>query len=212
MKLKLTDLPVLYINLDRDIERRLRLENFLGDLGFKNITRVPGKETAIGKEGCAYAHAEALSMIEPPFILFEDDCVPLSFLDEIEIPDDADALYLGVSSWGRMNSHSGPFNQYEQIDNNLLRVYNMVGAHAILYLTEEYTSLCRRIAEHGYNIQDHHDIGFAEVQKYFNVYSVDDPMFFQTSSAEATNKKLTSYPTEECFMYNKRYWLPLRVY
>lgn len=211
MKFKLTELPVLYINLDRDIERRLRLEHFLKALHFENVIRVPGKQTEIGKAGCAFSHAEALGMIEPPFILLEDDCVPLFFRDEIEIPDDADALYLGVSSWGRMNSHSGPFNQYDRIDRNLLRIYNMVGAHAILYLSKEYTSLCKRIAEHGYKIEDHHDIGFAEVQKYFNVYSVDDPMFFQTSSLEATNQKLTSYPTDECYMFNKRYWLPLRT-
>lgn len=212
MKLNLTELPVLYINLDRDIEKRLRLQNYLKGIGLKNVIRIPGKEASNGKAGCAAAHAEALRHIEPPFILLEDDCIPLFFRKEIEIPDDADALYLGVSSWGRMNSHSGPFNQYEQIDKNLLRVYNMVGAHAIVYLTKEYTSLCKRIADHGYKIQDHHDIGFAEVQKYFNVYSVDAPMFFQTSSAEATKHKLTEYPTDECFMYNRRYWLPLRVY
>ena len=34
--------------------------------------------------------------------------MPLNFIDEIEIPDETDALYLGISSWGRMNGHSGP--------------------------------------------------------------------------------------------------------
>ena len=40
------------------------------------------------------------SFVDPPFIVFEDDCAIKNFQPEIEIPDDADAVYLGVSSWG----------------------------------------------------------------------------------------------------------------
>ena len=37
MKLKLTDLPVVYINLDEQTDRKETLEKNLKDLGFKNI-------------------------------------------------------------------------------------------------------------------------------------------------------------------------------
>ena len=40
MKLKLTDLPVVYINLDEQTDRKQTLEENLKGLGFKNIIRV----------------------------------------------------------------------------------------------------------------------------------------------------------------------------
>ena len=148
---------------------------------------------------------------QPPFIVFEDDCVIKNFQPEIEIPDDADAVYLGVSSWGRMNSHSGPFVQYQEVEDGLLRVYNMLGAHAILYLNSDYISLCSKISEQAFHIADHQDIGFAEIQRYFNVYAFDDPMFYQTSS-NGTNQPLTSYPTQELIQPNIPFWKPTSVY
>jgi hypothetical protein len=212
MKLKLTDIPVVYINLDDQIERRENIEKSLNELGFKNIIRVSAFKDRIGKRGCAYSHAMALEEIEPPFILLEDDCVPLNFVDEIQVPDDVDAVYLGISSWGRMNSHSGPCVQYDEVENyaGLLRVYNMVGAHAILYINPDYIDLCKRIAYHGYLIADHHDIGFAEVQKYYDVYAFDLPMFYQTSS-NGTNNELSSYQSVEFMEPDGRFWLPLRI-
>jgi hypothetical protein len=212
MKLKLTELPVVYINLDEQTERRTTIENSLNQLGFKNIIRVSGHKEHIGKKGCAYSHAVALEEVDPPFILLEDDCLPLNFVDDVEIPDDADAVYLGVSSWGRMNSHSGPCVQYDEVENHpdLLRVYNMVGAHAILYINPDYIDLCKRIAYHGYLIADHHDIGFADVQKYYDVYAFDSPMFYQTSS-NGTNDKLSSYQSVEFMTPDANFWLPLRI-
>ena len=110
-----------------------------------------------------------------------------------------------------MNGHSGPFVQYENIDDNLLRVYNMLGTHAILYLDKEYVSVCKKVSYKQYQIEDYIDIGFTDVQKYYKVYSFDNPLFYQQSS-NGTNKKLSSYPTQECFTFNKQYFLPARVY
>ena len=110
-----------------------------------------------------------------------------------------------------MNSHSGPFVQYEALTGNLFRIYNMLSAHAILYLNKEYISLCSKISKHAYNIADHQDIGFAEIQRYFNVYAFDDPFFYQTSS-NGTDQPLSSYPTTELFTVNRNYWKPTGVY
>ena len=200
MKLKLTDLPVVYINLDEQIDRKETLEQNLKDIGFKNIIRVSGFKDPNANRGCAYSHALALEEIDPPFILLEDDSVPLNFIDEIEIPDETDALYLGVSSWGRMNGHSGPCVQWEY-------AHPLLGSGS---LNPDYIDLCKRIAYHGYLISDHHDIGFADVQKYYDVYAFDNPMFYQTSS-NGTDQRLSSYPSVRLMEYDKRFWLPLEV-
>jgi hypothetical protein len=212
MHLEVKKIPAVYINLARDTEKNERMQKMLSELGFETIIRVEGfvfPEAHLA--GCSLSHFTALDEVDPPFIVFEDDCVVKNFRSEIEIPDDADAVYLGISSWGRMNAHSGPFVQYKKVTSELLRVYNMLGAHAILYISSEYASLCKKIAYHGYEIADHQDIGFAEVQKYYNVYAFNDPMFYQTSS-NGTDQPLTSYPTYELFQPHKNFWKPLRVY
>ena len=178
MNLDLRDIPAVYINLAQDKERNESMKLVLNDCGFKNIIRIDAKYTpARPLAGCSISHYNALQEIDPPFIVFEDDCIAKEYNPIIRIPDDTDALYLGISSWGRFNSHSGPFVQYEAITGNLFRIYNMLSAHAILYMNKEYISLCSRISKHAYNIADHQDIGFAEIQRYFNVYAFDDPFF-----------------------------------
>ena len=211
MNLDLKTVSAVYINLKKDVKKDFAMKALILDCGFKNTIRVEAEYTPNSLAGCSLSHYNALNEIDPPFIIFEDDCVVKNFNSNIEIPDDADAVYLGVSSWGRMNAHSGPFVQYEKVDENLVRVYNMLGAHAILYLNQEYASMCSRIAQNGYDIADHQDIGFAEIQRYFNVYAFDDPMFYQTSS-NGTNQPLSSYPTQELIQPNIPFWKPTSVY
>ena len=216
MNLDLREIPVVYINMDKDVDKRERIENHIDRLGFKTKIRVPGVAHRDGPlAGCALAQYNALHEIDPPFIILEDDATPFDYDPIISIPDDTDALYLGISSWGRMNSHSGPFVQWEyyfkEVDINLLRVYNMLGTHAILYLNSEYISVCEKIAYHQHNIDEHVDIGFTDIQKYYNVYAFNQPLFYQTSS-NGTNQKLSSYPTQECLTYQRPFWLPTQIY
>ena len=212
-KIDLRDIPVIYMNLEQHTEKDANMRKILFKCGFKTILRiegVPRPDKPIA--GCSAAHHKTLMEIDPPFIIFEDDCEIKNFRPEIEIPDDADAVYLGISSWGRMNGHSGPYVQYTQVKDDLYRVHNMLGGHAILYLTEDYIKMCQRVTYHaGYVIEDYQDIGFAEIQRWFNVYAFDDPFFYQTSGYHGTVESLTSYPTEECFAFNKNYFLPEKI-
>ena len=211
MNLDLREVSAVYINLKKDVKKDFAMKALILDCGFKNTIRVEAEYTPNSLAGCSLSHHNALNEIDPPFIVFEDDCVVKNFNSNIEIPDDADAVYLGVSSWGRMNAHSGPFVQYEKVDEKLVRVYNMLGAHAILYLNQEYASMCSRLAQHGYDIADHQDIGFAEIQRYFNVYAFNDPLFYQTSS-NGTDQPLTSNPTHELMQPHRSFWKPTALY
>ena len=211
MNLDLRKITALYINLLQDTGRNNDMKKLFKTCGFESHYRIDAEYTPNSLAGCSLSHHNALNEVEPPFILFEDDCVIKNFKPIIEIPDDADAVYLGISSWGRMNSHSGPFVQYEDLGGGLLRIYNMLSAHAILYLNQEYVSLCSRISEQATSIADHQDIGFAEIQRYFNVYAFDDPMFYQSSS-NGTDQPLTTYPTHELIQPNIPFWKPTSVY
>jgi hypothetical protein len=194
MEIVLRNIPVYYINLDEENEKRKSTESMLKCLGFINVNRVQAIKHEKGRiVGCARSHHQILSSYEPPFIILEDHCqLNGSFIDQISVPNDTDALYLGNSHWGRYLNHSGPFVHYEAINDNLMRVYNMLATHSILYWSREYVNFCERISHYyGYKIEDHLDIGFAEVQRYFNVLALNKPLFSQYEWSQVTTKKLS---------------------
>ena len=208
----LRTIPALYINLPQHTDRNQQMLHLLRQCGFQKITRIEGVSRPDNPvAGCSAAHHRALTTQSPPFIVFEDDCAVKSFAPIIDVPDDADAVYLGISSWGRMNGHSGPYVRSQPMSDTLYRVHNMLGAHAVLYWTDEYVRMCQRVAYHAaYLIEDYQDIGFAEIQRWFNVYAYDDPFFYQTSS-QGTDQPLTSYPVEVSLDYNPTYFRPQKL-
>jgi hypothetical protein len=194
MKIDLRKIPAVYMNLKQHEEKNEKMQTLLDKCGFETRIKVEGNYRPDNPPaGCAGAHYSGLCKIDPPFVLFEDDCLLHNFEPIIEVPDDADAVYLGTSQWARYFSFSGPFVHYDIVGENIVRVYNMLGGHSILYLTQEYVKMCQRISHHaseviGYN----QDTGFAEVQKYFNIYSVNNPFFKQSGYNNAvTSCKVT---------------------
>lgn len=194
MKINLLDIPIYYINLDDEEQKRKNTETMLKCLGFKYVNRVSAIKHEKGRiTGCARSHYEVLKDTKPPFIIIEDDCaLNKDFVNEIEIPDDVDALYLGISHWGRYLNHSGPYVHYESINDEIVRVYNMLATHAIMYLSQTYVDICKRISYHyGYEVEGHLDIGFAEIHKFYNVYSYDEPLFRQYDWSAVTSGRLS---------------------
>ena len=194
MKLNLTDIPVYYVNLEGEDVKRENTESMLKDLGFKYVHRFDAIRHEAGRIiGCARSHYEILKNEKPPFIILEDDCaLNKEFVSEIEVPDNADALYLGISHWGRYLNHSGPYVHCTKVDDNIVRVHNMLATHAIMYLSDSYTEMCKRVAYHfGYEVENHLDIGFAELHKFFNVYSFDEPLFRQYEWSAVTTGKIS---------------------
>jgi len=216
MNLDLREIPFYYINLENAVERKEKTENHLKALGIKSINRINAVPHSNGFAGCARTVSDFLHQItEGPFVLIEDDIDVKRWDPIIEVPDDADALYLGISGWGRMNGHSGPFVQWEQVDDNLLRVYNMLSGHAIAYLSGEWVEMARRCCHHaGYVIESYYDVQIAEVQRFFNIYALDDPYFYQTSSdgnQKVTYEKLSTQQSLECLSYIPQLFLPERI-
>ena len=148
MKVNLTDIPVYYVNLEGEDEKRKHTESMLKNLGFKYVHRFNAIRHEAGRIiGCARSHYSILSTVEPPFIILEDDCaLNKEFVPEIDLPEDTDCLYLGISHWGRYMNHSGPFVHTKRISDEFVRVYNMLATHAIAYFTKEYVDICRRVA------------------------------------------------------------------
>ena len=189
MKIDIRKIHSYVINVESDTKRYATSSRLLKFLGFENVHYVKAIEE---HKGCAKSHHKVLSdsSIPTPFIIFEDDIILNDIPNYIiDIPDDADALYLGASEYGTyLNHSSGGMVHYDRVDDRIVRVYNMLGGHAIVYFTPTYRNLVANISHRcGYYWPSNdapHDVGVAEIQKYFNVYALDTPLFKQSGYNE----------------------------
>ena len=197
VKIDLREFPALYINLDSALDKRESTERLLKGLEFKTIIRVPGVVRENDRVGVSLAHLHAVSSIAPPFTVFEDDIAVKNFQPIIELPDDADAFFLGNMRWGfRADQHELLEFRKQEDYPDLYRVYNMLGLHGVHYLTERYvkhmidTCYTSGVTWNGVP----HDIPVAKTMSLFNVFSTLEPMVYQVGVHEGnTNLKLTDY-------------------
>ena len=196
MQIDIRKIPVYFINLNTEEQRRKQTEQVLFSLGFESITRIPGEVHTDPKVGCALSHYKVLSNknIKTPFILLEDDIVYNNSQKFIyDIPDNVDSLYIGASQWARYLNFSGPYLQYKRITNEIVRIFNMLTAHGVIHFNDGYREHLSRIAYHASHEEFYHmDVGYAETQKYYNVYALDLPFFAQMGyNYPVTSKRIS---------------------
>ncbi len=191
MKIDLRDIPTRYINLDRHPERNERMKSLIDTVNFKDIARISG--TDMPKDpmaGCASSHLEIFSSMSEPTTILEDDCELRNNKYIIEVPDNTDAIYLGLSSWA-LNNDSGMqwIHSFAPVDGypHLTKVNNMLATHAILYIGKDYIEMCKRAAQYSVRNSVHVDVSFARFQRFYNVYALNDPLFYQSSNTQPTN-------------------------
>lgn len=193
-KINLLELDVFYINLDRDVEKRKTTEEMLERLGFKNVNRVQGFEEKIKKIGVAKSHQKVMNDLrghKKPFIVFEDDIRTHNFIENLAVPIDADAYYLGNSKFGLYHGKGVNRVSLEQVDVDLYRIYNMLAAHAILYLNPDYVAFLAEAIKFNIYAQKNQDMARANTMKFFHVYANRHPLFYQNGiNAKATLQKL----------------------
>ena len=130
-----------------------------------------------------------------PFIIIEDDAQLLFDYETVDIPDNTDALYLGVANWvyphghdtiGKGGYHIREHNEHDHIsiDTNLTKISGMTGTHAIIYFNREYIRRFIKISEDLlYNNRCISvDLPFASIQSKYNVYALKQPMYYQDAS------------------------------
>ena len=197
--INLRTLPITYISLPEDSNRRDTLLPSLSYLDNPNILMSPGMRDSSVRRGCTLAHITALEKQDStPFLILEDDCVLLKQLDTIDPPEDADAIYLGISGWGRTSGNSCEGINIGKTVGQFTRIYNMLSTHAILYLSKKYVHESIITCKKSYDADAYVDVALADtLQKNHNVYALTHPMFYQSSSADITKNNLFSYKTFE---------------
>ena len=198
MIINLTDLPAYYINLESEPIKGEDTNNLLVSLGFKKVRRAPGFPSKSHAIGVGMAHQNVLlSRLKDgvvPFCLFEDDIVPKNFKQTISVPDDADAIYLGVSKVG-INDKSVTEKVFvDRVDGHedIFKINNMLAAHAVVYLNYDYVDGLTKEIQVCIDKNIPHDIAMAKYMSQHNVYALDDPMFIQDGKfRHFTNRKIS---------------------
>lgn len=206
MKINILEIPVFYINLKKDVEKNKSTLQTLKRAGFKNINRFDAILGDAKKDGCAKSHQAFLKEIDidGPFIVFEDDIELNGYFDPIiELPDDTDALYLGLSRFSLINGRTDRNLIAERVDEDIYRIYNMLAAHAILYVNKEYYKFLGKAIQAMLDVNRNQDNARAETMKYFNVYALNTPLFYQGGKHEPVTKFVLSKTRTQPYSLNK---------
>ena len=194
MKIDLREIPVVWINLDSATENAKKMEERFKKYGFKNTHRQsgliipppPGTDKSIAHfKGCGQTHINILDNknYSTPLLVLEDD---VEFVDGfnpvLDIPDNSDGVYLGISH-GNLYYASCRYNE------NYLRIGGILAAHAILYVTDSYRQNMSNVGKHCLNeLNQPWDLGTAALQMHFKVYTPNEPFVYQSNDRQSANK------------------------
>jgi hypothetical protein len=191
--MRIQDLKVVYICPDHNEKyhaRKVHMDTMLAELGFKDVVHF--KSGTEGYPKClANANVEILTKyMNEPILLLEDD-VEFTGVSEFDFVHGADAIYFGLSTCGshdtmNYNDKDSIFSPYSQTQ---ARVRNMLGTHAILYITPAYK---QAVINQLKDCKGHTDIAITRIQPYFRILANRAPSFFQSAKFNAPDH-LDSY-------------------
>ena len=190
--IRLADCETLVLSLPEAADRGASAAALCARLGL-DWRFVDATRASPGWIGCGLSHVRALRAWDGqrPLLVLEDDVAASDdYAGELEVPADADAVYVGVSRYGAVEPlNSGGFIDMLAIEDagpGLMRVHNMLSTHAILHLTERWrqAALAAMIA----GLADHDrapDRELALIQSDFNVYALQRPLFYQSAALQS---------------------------
>jgi len=182
MKIDIKHIPIFWLTSDKTIDRHASVEAMFTTIGASNYLKISGRICTPYTIGIAETHLEALSRVDPPFLILEDDArINLNYTGStIFNIDNIDALYLGTSTFGRVYGGSHNNTCISIVNGDYLKPINMLGMHAILYTSKKYvrhtTDILSNFIE---NPKGGIDDKIAETMCFFNIAALRTPMFYQ---------------------------------
>jgi hypothetical protein len=221
MKIDISKLKTIVINLEEHYEKKESSRKTLNSIGINDITYFKAIKKSPGRTGLAMSFKQLFSEVRghsEPILICEDDIGlnPDFNLKEIDIPDDADALYVGIDYNGYThfinpyNDSFGPsyVNHRDRNDHRKLvvnkyskdvyRIYNMLSAHAVIVINPSYTDFLEKAIDVAILSGGHQDLVRASTMPYWKVYGLETAMLFQQGPNEISTKiKLSELPDNQ---------------
>lgn len=115
-----------------------------------------------------------------PFVMLEDDASKYrQFPEYIDIPMDADIVYLGLHSWGYSKDEPINIIYSEHVDKNLMRVKNLLALHAVMICSAAGGALMQRCMTESFYRDKPWDIPITLSQPFYHVYALKIPLVYQ---------------------------------
>lgn len=188
--MRIQDFKVVYICPDHNEKyhaRKLHMDEMLTAYGFKDVVHF--KSGTEGYPKClANANIEILTKyMNEPILLLEDD-VEFTGVSEFDFVHGADAIYFGISRCAghpTQDVHKGVCvtSSYSKTQR---RVLNMLGTHAIMYITPAYKQAAITAMR---NAVGHTDIALSRIQSNFRILANRFPSFYQSANYNATGHR-----------------------
>jgi hypothetical protein len=186
------------INKQREIKIKSLFDNL--EYNHKQIKAVLSNGFNGNTQSTKNAIEESIKYNEPVMIFEDDANTTLHYKNIIDIPDDADAVWLGtsvfglVNDWEKLSIYDGiylttPTKTGEYKD--LYKVENMLSLHAVLFISKRYKHQMFNYLKYSINKYIAPDIITAETMRDFNIYACKKPMFFQDDNAHNSLPTLT---------------------
>jgi hypothetical protein len=168
----------------------------LKTIGFTNVElfiSIPAENVVESLTHTEYAIFKKELDNDQPFTILEDDLGIHNNIDSLEVPDDYDAIYLGLSKWAYPYSvdsigkpgyhivrnapeHSKDFSEH------LTKIEGVTSTHAIIFKGREFVKRIIETMDRFNGQRVHNDLIIAVNHKDFNVYALKGPMFYQDES------------------------------
>jgi hypothetical protein len=183
MKIDLKTLKTHWINMSTQVEKHNRMLSMFNNLGMKNTEHFEGIKLDPNshiKDGSGMATHTLLTKIIKensfPCLILEDDAKETKcYIDTFDVPDECDALYLGISKAGS----KGQPCQATVYNDNYFRVWNMLATHAVIYFNKNYA---QKIVDNGKFLLENnipYDIGIGDIHDEFTILTTEYPIFYQ---------------------------------
>jgi len=191
--MKLQDLNVVYICPAHDDKYRARKEHMdalLAGIGFAPEKIEHFKSSTEEYPDCLnQATIDILSRhMDHPVLILEDD-VEFTGIDDFDMIAEADAIYFGLSaSAGHPtdNSHLGPA-QYSSYSKKQVRIWNMLGGHATLYISAAYKAAVIKIFESHMGKKWYNDVLLSRLHKSHLILANRKPSFYQAAKFNSSD-------------------------
>ena len=185
MKIKLKNIFFYYLTCNNE-QRKKHITNEFKEFKLVEVNPITdigkSKSGATGFSKILDQACQDQDKFKPfqPFIIFEDDVkkfreCPL----EIDIPDDTDILYIGLSKCGMTNTGYGYTVCSQNINENIIRIHNMLSLHGIIICSVRGLLSLQKCMLDSYYNNKIWDIYTAEIQPYLKVYALKNPLVYQ---------------------------------
>ena len=185
MKLNLTDINYFFLTCNNETRKNHMINEFKN---FNLIEINPVMDIGRKRSGAtgfmricdlACVYQDKTKPFQP-FGIFEDDVIKnREFPTQIEIPDDSDILYTGLSKCGINKTRDCFTVAFENVDNNFIRIYNMLSTHGLIVCSMRGLLSLQKCILEDYFINRNWDMCLSQLQPYLNVYAFKNPLVYQ---------------------------------